>query len=105
MSSDDETAGHRVEYDPTTETYRSHYDGDLFPPSTAVVLALATITGRGVEELTPLQEAVDPDALDEIFRSPRRRSADDTTLTFTYADHEVSVRGSGDVTIRSGDDS
>lgn len=103
MSSDDD-AEYGVEYDSATETYRSNYDGDLFPPSTAVVLALATITGRGVEELTPLQESVDPDALDEIFRSRRRRSTDDTTLTFTYADHEVTVRGSGDVAIRSDDE-
>ncbi|WP_135829865.1 HalOD1 output domain-containing protein [Halorussus halobius] len=89
-----------VEYDPTTDAYYTNYAGDVAPPSAVVPSAIAEITGRGVETLQPLQEVVDPDALDHIFREPTG-DREDVEIAFTYAGHDVTVSGSGVVVIES----
>jgi len=97
----DETSPHigSVEYDPTTDAYYTNY-ADAAPPSSVVPTALAEITGRGVDDLQPLQEAVDPDALDALF-GERAGDHEDVEISFTYADHDVTVSGSGVVVIES----
>lgn len=98
----DETSPHigSVEYDPATDAYYTNYAGDAAPPSSVVPTALAEITGRGVEELQPLQEVVDPDALDALF-GWRAGDREDVEISFTYAGHDVTVSGSGVVVIES----
>lgn len=87
-----------VEYDPATGAYYTNYASDVVPPSTVVPKAMAEITGCGVEELRPLQEVVDPDALDHIF-GEHAGDREDVEISFTYAGHDVTVSGSGVVVI------
>lgn len=68
--------------------------------STTVVVATARASETEPNDLPPLFEAVDPDALDAVFASrgdqPRRR---DITVAFPYAGHEVSVSGNGEICV------
>lgn len=64
--------------------------------TTTVVLAVSDVTGTPVDELPPLYDAVDPDALSTLFQP--RCDADDspgpgTQVTFSMAGCVVSVRG------------
>lgn len=64
-------------------------------PSTAIVRAVAEVTGRNVAELPPLYEATDPDAVDGLFRRSEDGTAwTDCILSFSYADSVVRVTGS-----------
>ncbi|WP_169302398.1 HalOD1 output domain-containing protein [Halorientalis salina] len=69
------------------------------PVSTKIVRQVAAETGRDVLNLSPLQETIDPDALDAVVES----STPDTTLgiRFTYEGYIVTVDGSGTVTLSS----
>lgn len=66
--------------------------------STTVVLAAAEVTGRAPADLPPLNDSIDPDALDSIF-SPGL----DTTLrtegyvAFEFVDYDVRVHANGNV--------
>lgn len=66
---------------------------------------LETVAEReeiAAEELSPLYETVDPDALDRLFASP----ADDRTITirFEYEGYTVHVSDDGDVELSEGSD-
>lgn len=68
--------------------------------STVVVEAVAESMGVSPLELDPpLHRVVDPDALDDLFRSDGTTTAS-PRVSFTYAGHEVTVRGRGDVEVR-----
>lgn len=63
-------------------------------PSKRVIRAVAQEEGIDIAEIEPpLYDAIDPDALDSLFR--------DTTgeLTFTYMDYTIQVTSSGTVSI------
>lgn len=67
--------------------------------STAVVMAVADTTDTPPDELPPLYDVIDPDALDTIFQSGRvGRSGAGIHVTFTMAGCTVSVRD-GNVTV------
>lgn len=87
-------------------TYRST-DGDSGPtgssetlvsdsPSTRVAYRLAEDSGKSIEELTPLADSVDPEALDAIFDS---RTAPDAYVTFRHEGFVVTVTGDEDVLV------
>ena len=75
------------------------------PVSEAVVAAVTDHVGRGSDAtdspaeqrtLEPLYDVVDPDALDRLFGSTERTSADRFgRVTFRYGGHEVTVSSSG----------
>ena len=68
--------------------------------STVVVEAVAESMGVSPLELDPpLHRVVDPDALDDLFR-PSRAATESPRVSFTYAGHEVTVHGRGDVEVR-----
>lgn len=69
------------------------------PPSVAVVKAVADVEDTPAEDLVPLAAAVNPDALDELFRG---EPADQYRFSFSYAGHRVVVSG-GHVVVREGD--
>lgn len=56
--------------------------------STAVVEAVASAKGVDEVDLPPLNDAVDPDALNALFKP---RDDPEGLVTFTYADCEVTV--------------
>lgn len=62
--------------------------------SEAVVATVANRDGSDPVDLPPLYDAVDPDALDAIFRDGRPGR-----VTFEYAGYEVTVCGRDQVTV------
>lgn len=64
--------------------------------SLRVVEALAAATGTDPQELAPLYHAVDPEALDQLFRSD---SDADVRVEFEYHGSLVEVRSDGTVVV------
>lgn len=64
----------------------------------AVTCAISRATGVSVTELAPLYEYMDPDALHEFVASMRDRDTE-TSITFQYEGHDVSVRGDGEILV------
>ncbi|MEF8914613.1 MAG: HalOD1 output domain-containing protein [Natronomonas sp.] len=83
-------------YDP--DGCRSHYDPESMPVSMAVIATLSKLTGRSPTDLPPLHEAVDTDALDEVFRNGRDSNGD-ISVTFSIIDHTVTVNAPDRITI------
>ncbi|SDR27520.1 HalOD1 output domain-containing protein [Natronobacterium texcoconense] len=72
-------------------------------PSETVVDAVSSVTDEDPLEITPLYEAIDPDALDALFDDSR--SGDENhELWFTYEGFDVGVRSDGEVRIRTATD-
>lgn len=97
MTRTSETPTCRADYDPQIQSYRLHFDSRT-PPSETVVTAVATLTDRPQHELPPLWEAIDPEALDDLFQGAGNVPGDGH-LAFDYANHRVTVRATGLVTI------
>ncbi|MEY7850498.1 HalOD1 output domain-containing protein [Natrarchaeobius sp. A-rgal3] len=68
-------------------------------PSRIVTRAVADAVGVGPLAVPALDEVVDPDAFDAVVRSCRWRDGTWPAITFTYADHDVIVTGTDDVTV------
>lgn len=69
--------------------------------SEAVVTAVAALTGDKPVDLSPLYEAVEPDALDSLVRHARRSDDAGThQLWFTYEGFDVGVQSDGEIRIR-----
>ena len=70
--------------------------------SAAVVDAVAEAKGVSPTEVhPPLHRVVDADALNRLFRSKQDAPAGTPRVTFSYAGHEVTVRGRNEVVVRS----
>jgi len=68
--------------------------------SEAVVEAVATEEGVSSAELsTPLFDAVDPEALNNIFRNTKTNTRLAGSVTFQYHGYEVCVTDTGDVSL------
>ena len=65
-------------------------------PSTRVAYRLAEESGKAIEELRPLAESVDPEALDAIFD---RRATPNAYVTFRHEGFSITVTGDGDVLV------
>ncbi|WP_276271215.1 HalOD1 output domain-containing protein [Haloarcula litorea] len=61
---------------------------ETVPLAVVVCLGVAHLSGRSPSELPPLGEVVDADALDRVFGGSGRGNP---SVTFTYADHTVTV--------------
>lgn len=68
--------------------------------SNCVLEAVATLTGRDSTSLPVLNRTLDPDALNRLCRS----GDGSLSVTFEYADCEVTIAGSDTVTIVDRDD-
>ncbi|RZH68779.1 HalOD1 output domain-containing protein [Natrinema altunense] len=70
-------------------------------PSTAVVTAVAVFRDVPPIELSPLYDAVDPDALDAVVEHAQRVDEGGThRVWFTYEGAEVGVRSDGEIRVR-----
>lgn len=58
------------------------------PVSLTVIECVSEADGRDPNDRPPLHEAIDPEALDDLFRG---RSGGE--VTFTYQDYEITVDG------------
>ena len=81
-----------------TDEFRTTYDWDSTAPTTGVVEAVSEATNREPLDLPQLYGAIDPDALDSLVRS----SDDAMSLTFPFADCEVTVLSDGEVAVKHG---
>jgi hypothetical protein len=74
---------------------------DVESLSEAIVLAIAQEHDERVEDLDPIGEYVDPDALDALFAPAAGRFPPvDGTLRFRYDDYSVTVDPEGVMLIR-----
>lgn len=91
-----------IDHDPRTGSYTTTFDwsGDV-PLSTAVITVVSRVAGVDHTDLDPLNDAVDPDALDCLFdrRDDGSRRAGGT-VSFAFAGHEVTVRENGEIVVR-----
>ena len=68
--------------------------------ASAIVETVATEEGVDPVDLDePLYAAIDPDALDRLFRSAPAGSGIAGRVTFTYAGYDVTVQATGDVRV------
>lgn len=65
-------------------------------PSVALVEAVASEAGRHPLDLPPLYDTLDPDALDRLFPF-------EGELTLFYYGYEVTLRGTGRITVTESD--
>lgn len=79
----------------TTEWDRDSAETPVF----AVVSAVSEITNVDALELPPLHDAIDAEALNDLFTS--RPEPGDVRVTFQYAGCDVVVDGAGTVTVES----
>lgn len=90
-----------VAFDPETDTY--HLDHDWRSDesvSAAVVRGVAAVTNTAPTELEPLFATLDPDALDQLYRSTVGDSGrGDCLLSFSYNDCAVTVAATGEIAI------
>lgn len=64
----------------------------------AITCAISRATGVSVTELEPLWEYMDPDALQAFVASMRDRETE-TSITFQYEGHDVTVRDDGEILV------
>jgi hypothetical protein len=64
----------------------------------AITCAISRATGVSVTDLEPLYEYMDPDALHEFVASMRDRETE-TSITFQYEGHDVTVREDGEILV------
>lgn len=76
---------------------RRRFDWSTVSPSAAAVETVVAFTGRSPEEIEPLYETVDPDAMDVLVAGSEPEAA--VSLTLTLGDHEIHVRSGGDVVV------
>lgn len=85
----------------TYDEYVSHFDWTVVSPPIAVVEALAEKTGQAIDDLPALYEYVDPDALETLVGS--QSNGEHSLVRFTYRSQQVTVEGSGTITVTSDD--
>ena len=86
----------------TTPLHVWHDALDSGSLSTTVVTAVAKASGEDPTDLPPLYESIDPDALDKLLGGGLGRSGShDGYLTFTYADHSVTVHADGEIVVHA----
>lgn len=88
-----------VHHDARTGTYRVVLDG-MIEASSTVVMAVAAVLDRDVTELDPLDDAVDPDALDALFvPKPDGTERGGGELSFRFGGCTVTVASRGEIVV------
>jgi hypothetical protein len=88
-----------IHYDEQLDTYRVQYDWtDPTPLTTTIVEMIGTISETPADDLTPLYETIDPDALEELL-APGGDSPSAAGIWFHYAGYRVTVRGEGEIEV------
>ena len=86
----------------TTPLHVWHDALDAGSLSTTVVTAVAKAADTDPTSLPPLYEAIDPDALDKLLGGGLGSSgSQDGYLTFTYADHSITVHADGEIVVHA----
>lgn len=97
---DDTPDGDDLAYRTDGDTHRVGFEHGTGEPSATVVTAVAAVAGCKQDDLDPLYDVLDPDALDSLFQpTDDRDHPDDVEVSFTYEGFVVSVRSYGVVEI------
>jgi len=80
-----------VEFDTDKNTFWATYDSARDNVSLAVVAVVAAVEDCAPTDLTPLQTAVDADALQTLFQTPVDEPPTPTSTSFRYEGYEVTV--------------
>ncbi|GAB3675790.1 HalOD1 output domain-containing protein [Halopiger thermotolerans] len=97
-----DTIERTVYYDPDRGTYHTQCDADDYEPvSTALLLTVSSVLGVEPDDLEPLSERVDPDALNSLFADwcadePRVGNG---TVSFSFSQCAVTIRADGELVI------
>lgn len=92
--------GAELEYDQREECHRVDHDWGDERPSTVVVAAVAIVSETDPLELPPLREALDPDALDNLFAPTYGGRVRKTgRVEFEFDDHQVVVDATGEIDV------
>lgn len=88
-------------YDPQTDTYHAHHEWES-PNSLSytVCRAIAAVTGDDAAATSLLTDAVDPDALDRLFRDRRQAGSSTDYVTMNHEEYTVTVYRNGHVVVR-----
>lgn len=87
--------------DIASKTHTSTFIGESDAvPSICVIETVADALETDPRELGPLYEAIDPDALDRLFESPRQFASG--CVTFTFEGCEVTVDANGWIAVSPG---
>ncbi|WP_423746482.1 HalOD1 output domain-containing protein [Haladaptatus sp. SPP-AMP-3] len=93
---------HNSTLSPTTGRTRSHepVSNRSKPLAKQVIMRVADEVNRSYQELIPLYEVIDPDALDNLFAPTHEGDArSDGLVEFEYAGCEIIVDSAGEVTV------
>lgn len=89
------------EYDSTQQAYCFPYDVDEATDVVSIaILALANVTNVEPNEMTPLYDNVDPDALNQAIQLRDNDAVSIGDITFIHHDHKVTVTDEGTILIR-----
>jgi len=89
-----------VKYDAESGTYRTFYDPTDENVSIRVLQAVGSIRDVDPTDLEPLDEFVDPDALDSVFTPMQAREGVHGSLSFNYEGLLVLVHSDGEIELR-----
>ncbi|MFP8951843.1 HalOD1 output domain-containing protein [Natrialbaceae archaeon A-arb3/5] len=73
-------------------------DGETTPVY-AIVSAVAEVEKSDPNELPPLYDVIDPEALNKLFTSRSESSVE--TVSFQYAGYDIVVRGTNEVQVQA----
>lgn len=94
--------GRTVYYDENRGTYHTWCgDGGYEPASTALLLTVSAVLEVEPDDLEPLSERLNPDALNDLlahWRADNPRTGDGT-ITFAFSTCAVTVHSSGEIVI------
>lgn len=80
------------------ETHRTQFDFAEDSPVFAVVTSVAAREGTHPNDLPPLGDVINPDALETILATSEQRFVGGS-VTFSYCDYVVTVRSNGNITV------
>lgn len=80
-----------LEFDTDTDTFWTTYDSARDDVTLAVVGVVAAVEDRSPTDLTPLETAIDTDALRSLFHDQTERLPTATSTSFRYEGYEVTV--------------
>lgn len=82
------------------EVVRTEVNWSSSSPVTGVVETVAVAADRDPTEMEPLQERVDAEALNSLVRSDGTGPGGEVHVSFVFAEHLVSVHGTGEIVVR-----
>lgn len=80
-----------VDYDVESESFRATYDSSSDSTCLAVVAVVSTALGKEPLDLTPLQSAIETDALDELVTESSSGIKPCDSISFRYEGFEITV--------------